>query len=250
MRTGRPQVRQLALVADGGKRVPAAPINFDKGITCAVLPFTADDRFGDMLADDLIGELARFQNVSVAARGASFALRDHAGDTQRVASELGVQFVLEGALRRLGADRMRIDVRLLDGESGQVIASERFEHSADDLALNLDEVVRQITARMAPELDMAGMRRAERLPVGELRVQEMALRARALLWRGSEAEDAAAIDTGLALAREALERDPRYADGWRVLAFGHCLRGERGAFGPSSAADYEAADAAAARLRG
>ncbi|HYZ64724.1 MAG TPA: hypothetical protein VE650_19895, partial [Acetobacteraceae bacterium] len=215
--------RRLALVAQGGERLPSPQVGEDKGITCAVLPFAGDETLGDALAEDVLTELARFHNLTIAARGASFACRPFLDDTRRVARELGVQFVIEGALRRIGQDRVRITVRLLEGESGQVLASERLERTVEGLESAPEDVVQQITARMAPELDLAGMRRAERVPEAEQRVQERVLRARAMLWRGAEAEDATLIDAGLELARQAADREPRYAEAWHMLAFGHCI---------------------------
>ena len=245
--------RRLTLVAGGSEREVEQGAGSDKGITCAVLPFAAapdDELLANLLAEDVIAELARFQNLTVAGRAASFACRPYAEDTPRVARELRVQFVLEGSVGRIGAGRVRITVRLLDGGNGHILASERFEHAADTLLAEQEHLVRSITARIAPLLDLAAIRRAELVPEGELRVQEMVLRGRGALLRGAEFEDPAQIDGGIALAGRAASLDPRYPEAWYLLAFGHCLRGERCAFGPSVMEDYTAADDAAARLRG
>ena len=249
--TSTPERRFTVIAGAANNAVP--PRNDgDKGITCAVLPFQAapeDEPLANLIAEDVLAELARFQNVTVAGRAASFACRAYAADTPRVARELGIQFVIEGAMNRVGDERVRFTIRLLEGETGQVLASERFERRSDTLLAEQDELVRHITARIAPQLDLAAIRRAERLPATGLRVQDMALRARGRLLRGAEAEDAELIEAGVAEARRATELDPRYAEAWRVLAFGHCIQGERGAFGVSTEADYRAADDAAAQLR-
>ncbi|HEY0419819.1 MAG TPA: hypothetical protein VGC80_09900, partial [Acetobacteraceae bacterium] len=248
--------RRLALVAAEGKRLASSPgsaAGTGQGLSVAILPFAGlggpeEQQFGDGIAEDLIMEFSRFQNLTVAARASSFACRPFAGDTARVARELGVQYVLEGSVRRTG-DRMRVSVRLHEGDTGRLVASERLEHPVQDLLAAQEEIARRITTGMAPEIDMAALQRAERLPLAKLRTDEMAMRARAMLLRGTEAEDAGTVNAGIELARRATERDPLYGEAWRVLAFGYCLRGERGAFGPASQADYAAADAAATRLR-
>jgi TolB-like protein/DNA-binding CsgD family transcriptional regulator len=247
----RPQER-LALVARDGKRVPVRPSGRGNGILFAVLPFAAadpqDQAFADALSADLILEFARFHNVGVSSKGASFACRAFADDVARVARELGVQFVLEGTVRRAGA-QLRITSRLLGAPTGEVLASERIERPIEEFAACQEEIAGEIVARMAPELDLASLRRAEQIPESALEVPDMVLRARAMLLRGAEAEDADRIGRGMELARRATEQEPNYAEAWRVLALGHCICGERGAFGPSSEAEYAAADAAAARLR-
>src|SRR5947208_2569161 len=132
----RPQER-LALVAKDGKRLPLRPTRPGNGILFAILPFTAadpqDHAFAAGLAPDLILEFARFHNDGLTPRGDSLACRPFADDIPRVARELGVHFVLEGAVRRAGS-QLRITTRLLAVPSGEQLVTERVERQIADLA--------------------------------------------------------------------------------------------------------------------
>ena len=224
------------------------------GTSIAVLPFVdlgadPDQRyFSDGVTEDVILELSRFRELLVIGRASSFACRPFAADVKRVASELGARYVLEGSLRR-SRDQLRIAVRLLDGTTGSLISADRFEGSLADVFEVQTEVARSIAGRIAPELAIAEMQRTERLPLGDLQAYDMVLRARARMIRGADTEDAGLISEGIEIARQALHRDPLCSEAYRVLAWGYCLRGELGFFGPRSQDDYAAAENAAARLR-
>src|SRR5207249_11309543 len=89
----------------------------------AVLPFQnmsgdpAQDYFSDGITEDIIIELARFRSLFVVARNSSFSLRGKTVDVTEVARRLGVQYVLEGSVRKAGR-RVRVTIQLLDAASG------------------------------------------------------------------------------------------------------------------------------------
>ena len=97
-------------------QLPAKP-------SIAVLPFTnlsqdlAQEPFADGLTEDLITELSRHAGLFVIARHSSFAYKGRSMDARRIASELGVRYLLEGSARR-SADRVRVNVKLIDAIGG------------------------------------------------------------------------------------------------------------------------------------
>ncbi|HEX6093330.1 MAG TPA: adenylate/guanylate cyclase domain-containing protein, partial [Dongiaceae bacterium] len=98
----------------------------------AVLPFTnmsgdpEQQYFSDGITEDVITELSRFRSLFVIARNSSFQFRDKAVDIRRVARELGVQFVVEGSIRKLGGN-LRITAQLIDAATGNHLWAERFD---------------------------------------------------------------------------------------------------------------------------
>ena len=74
----------------------------------------AQKHFADGLTEDIITGLSRQQWFSV-ARNSSFAFKGEAIDVHKVASELGVRYVLEGSVRK-AANRVRIALRLCHEE--------------------------------------------------------------------------------------------------------------------------------------
>src|SRR6202008_3554032 len=113
------------------ERAPAAAASDAGRITICVLPLAnlcgdpAQDSFCDGITEDVITELSRWRRLlSVRSRSASFRYRGVAVDMQQVARELGVRFIVEGSVRRLG-ERMRITVQLIDAETGSHVWAEK-----------------------------------------------------------------------------------------------------------------------------
>lgn len=123
----------------------------------AVLPFEnlggdAERQYlADGIADDLIMALARFRWFRVASRGASFARRNGPRDPKSIARELGVDFVVDGAIRRTG-DRMRISVHLADAMKGATVWSEHYDLQVAELFAVQDAIAERIAAAVEPEL--------------------------------------------------------------------------------------------------
>ncbi|RAZ78435.1 winged helix-turn-helix domain-containing tetratricopeptide repeat protein [Mesorhizobium atlanticum] len=123
----------------------------------AVLPFENLDGdverqyLADGIADDLIMALARFRWFRVASRGASFSRRNGPRDPKSIAHELGVDFLVDGAIRRAG-DRMRISVHLADALKGATIWSEHYDLQVAELFAVQDAIAERIAAAVEPEL--------------------------------------------------------------------------------------------------
>ena len=129
----------------------------------AVLPFddmSAEQKLGylgDGVAEDIISMLARAPDLSVIARNSSFTYREKATDVRQVGKELGVDYVLEGSVRK-EAGKVRIVAQLTDAKTGGHVWAERFDKTGTDPWALQDEVTAQI-ARRSPR---TGRRRGGR----------------------------------------------------------------------------------------
>ncbi len=118
----------------------------------AVLPFTnmsgdaEQEYFSDGITDDIITELSRFRSLFVIARNSSFQYKGKNVDVRRVARELGVQYVVEGSIRRI-ADRVRVTAQLIDAKSGSHLWAERYDRGVKDIFAVQDEVTQTIVSR-------------------------------------------------------------------------------------------------------
>jgi TolB-like protein/class 3 adenylate cyclase/lipoprotein NlpI len=123
----------------------------------AVLPFEnlSDDPqqayFADGIAEDVTTDLSRVSGLFVIARNSSFAYRGKATDVRQIARELGVRYVLEGSVRRAG-DALRINVQLVDGETGAHRWAERYEGGSADIFALQDKVTKAVVAALALQL--------------------------------------------------------------------------------------------------
>jgi TolB-like protein/DNA-binding CsgD family transcriptional regulator len=254
--SGHPTMEQRTgkVVAIGAAAAAGAAVPLRPGPSIAVLPFSnlggdpAQRYLSDGITEDVITELSCFRELSVIARGSSFSYEDFAGDVKRVARELGVRYVLTGGVRR-AENRLRLTVRLIDGASGDQIWADRFDGTLDDVLTLQEEIARRIVGSIAPELDFAELRRAERNPGGDVEAYDLALHAAALIQQGVVSGLAEPITEAIALGRKAVALDPLCLKAHYAIAWGHCRRGAMGFFGAAARDDFAAADAAAQRLR-
>ncbi len=156
--------------------------------------------------------------------------------------------MIDGTVGRT-ENRLDITIRLVDARTAQPLWSKRFAGSITDALPLQEEIARDIADTLRPDRSRAEPLGAKRLSPRSVDAYDLVQHARSALMRGGDADDLALISEGIALAREAALRDPRYAEAHRWLAWGHSLRGELSYFGPEVQADYAAAEDAALRQR-
>ncbi len=184
----------------------------------AVLPFAnlsgdPEQRyFSDGVTEDIITELSRFHSLSVIAHNAASRYRDQDVDVRRVARELGVQFIAEGSVRKLGK-QIRITAQLIDAATGKHVWAERFDRDEQDIFLIQDEVVSTIAGTLVGRLQAAGAEHARRKPPASLAAYECLLRGNALPFGDPEADAEARR-----LFEQAIALDPNYARAHSLLA--------------------------------
>ena len=111
----------------------------------AVLPFEnmsgspEQEFFADGITEDIITELARYDELFVIARNSSFAFKGVHSDVREIARELGVQYVLEGSVRRAGG-RVRVTAQLVDTSSGNHLWAERYDRELKDIFAVQDQI--------------------------------------------------------------------------------------------------------------
>ncbi|MGH6739219.1 MAG: winged helix-turn-helix domain-containing protein, partial [Bradyrhizobium sp.] len=131
-----------------------------EGPSIAVLPFTnmsgdpEQDYFADGMAEDITTALSRCSGLFVIARNSSFTYKGQAVDIRRVGRELGVNYVLEGSVRR-GGERLRISGQLIDATSGVHLWADRFDGSTEDVFTLQDQVAISVAGVIEPTLQAA-----------------------------------------------------------------------------------------------
>lgn len=184
----------------------------------AVLPFAnlSDDPaqryFSDGITADIVTELSRFHQMLV--RAAKSKYDTGALDAGR---ELAVHYVAEGSVRRIGK-RIRINVQLLDVETGQNLWAERFDADEEEIFEVQDKIVRSIAAQLSDRLRIAVVEKASRKPPTSLAAYECFLQADALPIGVPEAAAEARR-----LCRRAIDLDPGYGRAYAFLADSYTL---------------------------
>ena len=115
----------------------------------AVLPFqnmTGDPQqeyFSDGMAEQLITGLSQTPDIYVAARTSSFAFKGKPMTAQQISEQLGVRYLLEGSVQR-DADRVRINIQLIDGRDGSHIWAKRYDHLLEDIFKLQDQITMEV----------------------------------------------------------------------------------------------------------
>lgn len=182
----------------------------------AVLPFAnmsgdpEQQYFSDGMTEDIITELSRFRSLFVIARNSSFQYRA-AADVKHVARVLGVQYVVEGSVRRLG-NRIRITAQLIDAVTGNHLWAERYDRDVQDLFALQDEVTQAIAATIEGRMAASGAQRSRRQPTEHLAAYDLFLQGRENIEQRGDPEIAAQ------LLRRAIELDPGFAQAYAWLS--------------------------------
>lgn len=136
---------------------PVEPTEASKRPSIAILPFSnlsgdgAQDYLADGITEDIITALTRFRWFRVAGRGSSFLYKGKSVDSKQIATELDVQYLLEGSVRRSG-QALRISVQLVEGKSGKDIWAERYDIEMTDAFAVQDAIAERVAAAIEPEL--------------------------------------------------------------------------------------------------
>lgn len=185
--------------------------------------------FSDGITADIVTELSRFHELLVHAHRP--AKDGHEPDAVKVGRELGVHFVAEGSVRRLGK-RIRITVQLLDVESGGTLWSERFDADEEDIFATQDKIVRSIVAQLFGRLQLANLEKASRKPPNSMAAYDYVLRGDALPIGVPEAEAEARR-----LFQKAIDIDPGYARAYASLGAYHIFEWSRDLDTPAATLD-------------
>jgi TolB-like protein/Flp pilus assembly protein TadD len=192
----------------------------------AVLPFAdlspdqEQEYFCHGLTEEVIMALAREPGMRVVARTSVFTGDVADRDVRDLARWLSVDAVVTGSVRRSGTT-LRVAARLIDGESGYHLWSERYDRAAGDALGIQDEIAGAVAATLRERIATA---RGGRTPASRTRdVEAHDLYLRGLYHRRKRTREALAAACDC--FRRCVVRDPEYADGHAALAFTHALSG-------------------------
>jgi TolB-like protein/class 3 adenylate cyclase len=138
-------------------------------LSMVVLPFAniggdpEQDYFVDGVTESLTTDLSRISGAFVIGRHTAFTYKGKAVDLRRIGRELNVRYVLEGSVQR-GGNRLRVNVQLIDAETGNHLWAERFDKPVADLFDMQDEIVSRLANTLNSQLIAVEARRAERSP--------------------------------------------------------------------------------------
>ncbi len=162
-------IRAYAVGPSENARQTDPPPSSAPHLSIVVLPFAnmggdpEQDYFVDGVTESLTTDLSRVNGAFVIARNTAFTFKGRPIDVKKLGRELNVRYVLEGSVQRAG-NRLRVNVQLVDAETGNHLWAERFDKPVADLFDMQDEIVSRLANALDAELIAAEARRAERSP--------------------------------------------------------------------------------------
>lgn len=189
--------------ADTSEPVHAIPPHNKPSL--AVLPFKNlsgdpdQDYFVEGMTEEVITALGRIRSIFVIGAGSSCSLKEQSIDTLQAARSLGVQYILEGSVRRSGA-KLRISVKLTNALRGAQIWGERFDGMLEDIFALQDQAALSIAGVIEPTVLALERSHAARRPIESLGCYDLYLQAaalRATLRKDEVLQAIALLDRGL-----------------------------------------------------
>jgi TolB-like protein len=199
-----------------------ADLSEDVRPSVAVLPFADmspdgdQEYFADGMTEEILNVLAKIRQLRVAGRTSSFAYKGKDKDLREIGRELGVQYVVEGSVRKQD-DRLRITAQLVDAGDNFHVWSDSYDRTLDDVFA----VQEEIAGAIAEELQVSlGLEQGGALtaPIADLQAYDMYLTARARMRERGEG-----VHEAVRLFEVVVERDSTWAPGWAGLALAYSL---------------------------
>jgi adenylate cyclase len=223
---------QVGLPAQPKAASPVEPATEEKPVprlalpdkpSIAVLPFQnmsgdpEQEYFADGITEDILTELSRFRELLVISRNSVFAYKGKPINVQKVAKELGVQYVVEGSVRKSGS-RVRITAQLIDAETDRHLWAERYDRELADIFAIQDEVTSSIVSILPGRVAAAAQGRVQRKPPENLVAYECVLAGKLFHHRSTRADN----EEALRMLERAIALDPGYAHAhaWKACVLG------------------------------
>ena len=191
-------------------------------ISICVLPFAnisgdaEQEYFSDGISEDIITDLSKISALHVVSRNTAFTFKGKAVDVGQVASQLNVNHVLEGSVRK-AAGRVRITAQLIDAANDNHLWAERYDRDLNDIFAIQDEISHAIVDALKLKLLPEEKKAIEQRGTENVDAYNLYLLARQTYVTGVSG-DARRNEAIIRLCRRAVEIDPNYAEAWALIA--------------------------------
>jgi TolB-like protein len=213
-----PTKQQAAVDPAQAAPAPTAPAE----PSIAVLPFVnmstdpEQEYFSDGISEELLNLLVRVDGLQVASRTSSFTYKGENLNIPQIASELKVDHILEGSVRKAG-NRVRITAQLIETASDRHLWSDTFDRELTDIFAIQDEIANAIVSALQETLGIGLESVNVKAVTRNLDAYELYLKARSLFVARQN------LDESLRLFEQAIDLDPQFAQAWEGMAAAHSV---------------------------
>lgn len=195
----------------------SSPENTEKSI--AVLAFEDmspqqdQEYFSDGISEEILNHLAKIPQMQVTSRTSSFSYEDSKKNIKTIAEELGVEYILEGSVRKSG-DKIRITAKLIS-ENGTQIWAQTFDRTLEEIFKIQDEIAKEVTRNLKITVFDGEIRKTS------TEVYNLYLKAKHL----SQQTNKKSVTEAMELLKRATEIDPNYAPAWGLMSYLYYFKG-------------------------
>jgi TolB-like protein/Flp pilus assembly protein TadD len=199
----------------------ASARKIDKSI--AVLPFQnlseekANAYFADGIQNEILTRLATVRDLKVISRTSTAKYKSKPNSLKAVAQELGVSTVVEGAVQKAG-DKVRVNVQLIDARTDTHLWAKSYDRDLKDVLAVESEVSREIADALRANLSPSESHVLASVRTHDTEAYDLFLRGEYEFHQAESSLAADAYDRADAFYRQALARDPKFADAAAELA--------------------------------
>ena len=199
--------------------------SIDNQKTIAVLPFASfgnsenDGYFADGLSEELLNVLAKNKQLRVAARTSSFQYKNKNINIKTIAEELGVQYILEGSVRRSG-DLIRVTAQLIKADEDVHVFSSTWDKDITNIFKVQDEIAKSVLETL--EIKLLGKNEKQHSDIGTQNIAAFAEYSRGVAdIRKRTKKD---FESAIVHLNKALVIDPNYAEANAMIAQTYLLQ--------------------------
>ena len=212
-------VRIYSIALGQPARDDGATANQRERPSIAVLPFInmsgdpEQEYFSDGITEDIITDLSKVSSLSVVARNTAFTYKGKPVKVPEVAKELGVDFVVEGSVRKAGS-RVRVTGQLINGKDDRHVWADRYDRDLTDIFAIQDEITHAIVEQLKVKLLPQEKKSIAQAPTDNIEAYTFYLRGRQFMQRHSKAN----YQLARRMFAKAVELDPLYARAYAGIA--------------------------------
>jgi adenylate cyclase len=214
------RVYSISLDAPSSREISdAAAAHPEEKPSIAVLPFInmsgdpEQEYFSDGITEDIITDLSKVSGLFVVARNTAFTYKGKTVEVPEVAKRLGVNFVLEGSVRKAGS-RVRVTGQLIHGKNGGHVWADRYDRDLTDIFAIQDEITHAIVEQLRVKLLPQEKKSIQQTPTDNVEAYTFYLKGRQFMERSSKAY----YQLARHMFAKAVELDSQYARAYAGIA--------------------------------
>ena len=177
----------------------------------------ANAYFAEGIKDEILTKLAAVRDLKVISRTSTAKYQSKPDNLKTVAQELGVSTILEGAVQRAG-DKVRINVQLIDAQTDGHLWAKSYDRDFKDVLGVESEVAQEIAETLQANLSPSESHALASTRTPDTEAYDVFLRGEYELRQAENSRTAEAYDRADAFYRQALARDPNFAEAAAELA--------------------------------